>query len=144
MDEVIYKAANRARVALTHGGKTLVVIDGNKMAHYSDEHGLAPLLTLLETDALPPRGAVIGDRVVGRASAFLAICAGARAVYALTMADEAIDLLGGRGVLALWGETVPYIVERDLESRFKLDILLKDVENPAEALEIIRDYTKNT
>jgi hypothetical protein len=143
MDEIIYKAANRAKVALTHGGKTFVVIDGNKMTHYSDERGLTPFLTLLDNNASLMRGTVIGDRIAGRASAFLAIYAGAKAIYALTITDEAIDLLNGSPVLAAWGQTIPYLVERDLTSRSKLEILLKDVQNPAEAVKIIRDYPLN-
>ncbi|MDR1916810.1 MAG: DUF1893 domain-containing protein [Synergistaceae bacterium] len=143
MDESIFKAANKAKSALTHGGKTLVVIGDGKILHHSDQRGLTPLLNILDADPAKLEGAVIGDRFVGLASAFLCIYGRAKAVFALTIADDAIDLLGKHGVLATWQQTVPYIVERDLTSRYKLDLLVKDVEYPPEAAEMIRKYIAN-
>lgn len=142
MDTATYKAVNRARVALTHGGKTFVIVGENKLLHYSDEHGLRPLLNLLESDPSQLKDAVVGDRIVGRAAALLCIAGRVKAVFALSIADEAITLFDKHGILATWGETVPYIVEKDLTSRYKLDLFLKDVEDPQMALDQIRKYLK--
>lgn len=140
MDMATYKAVNRARVALTHGGKTFVIVGENKLLHYSDERGLYPLLNLVEAEPAKLKDAVVGDRIVGRAAALLCIAGQVKAVFALSIADEAIELLEKHGILATWGETVPYIVEKDLTSRYKLDLFLKDLDDPQMAAGQIRRY----
>jgi len=140
MDMAIYKAVNRARIALTHGDKTFVIVGDTKLAYYSEERGLYPLLNLIEQEPSKLEGSIIGDRIVGRAAAFLCIFAKVKAVFALYIADEAVDLLENHGITATWRETVPYIVEKDLTSRYKLDLLLKDVEDPRQAVDMVRQY----
>jgi len=140
MDMTIYKAVNRARIALTHGDKTFVIVGDTKLAYYSEERGLYPLLNLIEQEPSKLEGSIIGDRIVGRAAAFLCIFAKVKAVFALYIADEAVDLLENHGITATWRETVPYIVEKDLTSRYKLDLLLKDVEDPRQAVDMVRQY----
>ena|GEM_PF-507301 len=140
MDTATYKAVNRARVALTQGKKTFVIVDENKLLHYSEERGLYPLVNLIETEPSKLEGAVIGDRITGRAAALLCIAGNVKAVFSLIIADEAIRLLEKHDILTAWQETVPYIVERDLSSRYKMDILLKDVAEPWQAAGLIRQY----
>lgn len=140
MDEAMYKAVNRARVSLTHGEKTFVVVGETKLLHYSDGHRVKPFLDLIENDPSMLDGAVIGDRIVGRAAALLCAYCKVKAVFAMSISDEAIEILGAHNILATWRETVPYIVEKDLTSRYKLDVHLKDVDDPAQAVEMIKEY----
>ena len=142
MDPVIYKAANKARVALAHGEKTLIVIRDEKQLHFSTERGMKPLLDIIDKDVELLNGSIVGDRIVGRAAAFLCIYGKARAVYASSMSDEAIELFEKYDILPTWQDAVPYIVERDLKSRYKLDLHVKDVEDPAVAVQMIRDYVE--
>jgi hypothetical protein len=140
MDQAVYKAANRARVALTHGEKTFVVMRDDKLIHHSNERGFKPVLDLMDSDPAKLEGSIVGDRIVGRSAAYLFIFSKVKAVFALSISDEAADLLEKHSILATWQETVPYIVERDLTSRYKLDIYIGDVDDPAKATEMIREY----
>ncbi|MGL6199194.1 MAG: DUF1893 domain-containing protein [Lachnospiraceae bacterium] len=142
MDTATYKAVNRARVALTHGDKTFVIIGENKVNYYSEKRGMAPLLELLEQAPEKLEGAIIGDRIMGRAAAMLCIFGKVKAIFAMSISDEAIDMFEKHHILATWQETVPYIVERDLKSRYKLDLHIKDEEDPQTAVEMIKDYCK--
>lgn len=140
MDPVIYKAANKARIALAHGEKTLIVIRDEKQLHFSTERGMKPLLDVLARDDQLLNGSIVGDRIVGRAAALLCIYGKAKAVFGNSMSDEAIDLLEKNDILPIWRDVVPYIVERDLKSRYKLDLHVKDIKDPTEALGMIRAY----
>lgn len=140
MDATIYKAVNRARISLNQGEKTFVIADDKKLLHYSNKRGLEPLLDLMRNDPAALESAIIGDKIVGRAAALMCIFCNVKAVFALIISDEAIELLEKNGILATWQETVPYIVERDLSSIYKLDLYLKDVEDPNEAVEMIKEY----
>ena len=107
MDTATYKAVNRARVALTQGKKTFVIVDENKLLHYSEERGLYPLVNLIETEPSKLEGAVIGDRITGRAAALLCIAGNVKAVFSLIIADEAIsslDISVGMQILRLFRE----------------------------------------
>lgn len=143
MDPVIYKAANKARIALAHGEKTLIVIRDEKQLHFSVERGMKPLLDIIEKSPELLVGSIIGDRIVGRAAALLCVYGKAKAVFGNSMSDEAIDLLEKHDILPTWRDAVPYIVERDLKSRYLLDLHVKEIDDPAEAYRMIRDYVAN-
>lgn len=140
MDATTYKAVNRARISLNQGEKTFVIADDKKLLHYSDKRGLRPLLDLMQHDPSALEGAIIGDKIVGRAAALMCIFCNVKAVFALIISDGAIELLEKNGILATWQETVPYIVEKDLSSIYKLDLHLKDIEDPQKAVELIKEY----
>jgi len=140
MDEITYKTVNRARVALTHGEKTFVILNETKLLHYSDKHRVAPLLEAIESKPSMLMGAIVGDRIVGRAAALLCAYSNVRAVFAISISDEAIDILDKHNILATWQDTVPYIVEKDLSSRYRLDVHVKDIEDLEQAYIMIKDY----
>jgi len=140
MDEKIYKAVNHARMSLSHSKKSFVVVGESKLLHYTDKRGIEPLLDLIESNPAMLEGAIVGDRIVGRTAALMCIYSKVRVVFAMIISDEAIELLDKHGVLATWQETVPYIVEKNLTSRYKLDLMLKDVEEPEKAVEMIKEY----
>jgi hypothetical protein len=140
MDKAIYRAVSRAKSALTQGGKTFVLVGDDKLLFYSAEHGLAPILGLLDTNPSLLSGAIAGDSIVGLAAAFLLILAGVKAVFAGVITDAASELLSANDVVVTWQETAPYLVDRELRSRDKLDELLKGETDPLKALSIIRTY----
>lgn len=140
MDATTYKAVSRARISLNQGEKTFVIADDKKLLNYSNKHGLRPLLDLMQSDPAALENAIIGDKIVGRAAALMCIFCNVKAVFALIISYEAIELLEKNGILATWQETVPYIVEKDLSSIYKLDLYLKDVEDPNKAAEMIKEY----
>jgi len=140
MTPELYASVKRARVALDHGERTLVVIRGEQMLYHSAERGLGPLVRLLDEDPEILIDSVIGDRLVGRASAFLCLCARAQAVFGMAMSDEALTILTAGGCTPTWREVVPYIAARDMVSRHAADAMLKDVDDPQVALAMIREY----
>lgn len=140
MDQTTYKAVNRARIALTHGEKTFVIVGENTPVHYSAEHRVKPFLDLIDANPSLLDGAIVGDRIVGRAAALLCVYSKIKAVFAVSISDEAIDILGANNILATWQDTVEYIVEKDLKSRYKLDEHLKGIDDPAQAFEKIKKF----
>ena len=55
--------------------------------------GVQPLLRAWETDPELLRGAVVVDKIVGKAAAMLAVLGGCAGVYGLTMSDAAAAYL---------------------------------------------------
>lgn len=140
MDPDLYKVVNKARLGLMHGKKSLVVYRDGKMAHHSDERGMTGLFNLVTSEPEIMKNAVVGDKIVGLAAAYLCIHAQVKAVFAMIISEEAIELLQKHQILPTWQTTVAYIVERDLSSRYKLDLQLAGVNSVTEAVERIRDF----
>jgi hypothetical protein len=140
MDPLIYKAVNRARIALTHGDKTFVVVNETSLLYHTGGRGLSPILKLLDERADFLENAVVGDKIAGRAAALLFLYAKVKAVYACCISDEAVSILEDSNCIVTWRETIPYLVERDFSSRSRLDVYLEGVSDPAEAEKKIREF----
>ena len=74
-------------VSLHRDGYTCVLCDRDRVLT-SREHGLAPLIRLLDTnESLQDMAAA--DHLIGRAAALLLLAAGVKAVYGEVMSEEA-------------------------------------------------------
>jgi hypothetical protein len=113
---------------------SLEVYAGDQLIFFSDRNWVYPLLDLerfLATGGRP-EGELIGrDKVVGKAAAMIMVHLGITRVHALMMSELARDFLTGRGIPFEHERLVPRILCRTEE-------LLKDVEDPAEAHQMIK------
>ena len=119
----------RAVSLLHRDGYTCVLCDRDRVLT-SREHGLAPLIRLLDTnESLQDMAAA--DRLIGRAAALLLLAAGVKAVYGEVMSEEAHRLLSDAGVrteILNRAGTAPCPMEQAAEA----------VTDPAEALPVLR------
>ena len=125
---------NNAIDALS-GDVTCVVIKGDKMLS-SLERGIAPLIRFLADDADALRDALIADKIIGRAAAYIAIHGGAAEVYGEVMTDEAMNLLTGSGVKASRKTGCQHIINRRGDGICPMEAATASVSCPAEAYEI--------
>lgn len=100
--------------ALIAGGKTLVIARDGVIREAQTERGLAPLLAALDAGRL--RGAVVFDKVVGRAAAAIYAEGKARRVIALLAGEGAAEICHAAGVRLEAGKTVPRILNRAKEA----------------------------
>lgn len=104
-------------------------------------HGLEPLLRLLDGGKL--KGALVVDRVIGRAAAAILVAGGARKVHALLMSDEAKAFLDARGVACAAEKRVPKILNRELSGACPLEDAVKSLDNPETMLKALRVRIKD-
>lgn len=105
--------------ALIAGGKACVVACGGVIVATGEGRGVKPMLEMLDKGVLP--GAVVADRVCGRASAAICIEGGVRKVVSPVMAEGAMKLLEAHGVAAEAGAVVPSILNRDRSGGCPMD-----------------------
>ena len=84
------------------------------------------------------RGAIVVDKVIGRAAAFIAIKGGACGVHGELLSAEARELLQKHGIPVTGGRTVPQILNRKLDGLCPLEASVQGIENPAAALRALR------
>ena len=125
---------------LQEDGATLVVARQGVIVRVSKDRGISPLLSAMDAGLLG--GAIVMDRVIGRAAA--GICANAFASEVITpLAAE-----GAAAILALSGgrltaeKTVPKILDRDQADLCPMEKAVLDEENPEKMVEKIRAVLK--
>lgn len=97
--------------------------------------GVAPLLELRREGAL--KGAVVVDKVVGRAAAAICIASGAVRVHARIMADDAAKMLKEAGVAAEAAKSVPKILAKDLATSCPMERLVEGLSSPGEMVKAL-------
>lgn len=120
---------------LPAGASVVAWRDGAVVARASGR-GVGPLLALL--DARQLRGAVVCDKVVGRAAAAICVAGGARKVCAELMSEPAATFLAARGVPSEAARRTPQIDSRDRSGPCPMEVAVRDLEDPAEMVGAIR------
>lgn len=113
---------------------SFVVIKDGSVVFESTDRGLKPFVKAIESTNL--KGALIGDRMVGRASAMLACYSEPSAIYTLGITKEALAILNSRRIKVVYDAVI------EMPSCI-YDATLKGVEEPEEAYRIVKEMTED-
>lgn len=107
------------------------------------ENGVMPLLMQLNTaDGL--RNAVVADRVIGRAAAFLMVYGGVAEVYTRVLSAHAQEVFDRYGVRFYAEKTVDYIVNRRGDGMCPMEEACLTVDTPEQAYEVLLKKVKDS
>jgi hypothetical protein len=126
----------RAREILTEGGYTCVLCRDSAV-YTATARGVKPLVDWLDS-GLDLHGFSAADKVVGRATAFLYVLLGVRAVHALVMSTPAREALEANGIKALCDREVSGIINRRGDGPCPFEEAVLGINSPSEALKAIR------
>ena len=117
-------------------GAAVVVARGGVILAVGEGRGLVPLLRLYDAGKLS--GAIVMDKVVGRAAA--AICAegGAAKVYASLAGKGAAELLEGRGIPFAAEKTVETILDHEQTGSCPMEQAVSGLDDPKKMVEAIQ------
>ena len=117
-------------------GTSVVVARGGVIIATEDGRGLDPLLKLFDAGKLS--GAVVMDKVIGRAAA--AICAegGAAKVYAVLAGKGAAELFEKRGIPFAAEKTVETILNHEQTGSCPMEKAVSGLDEPKKMIEAIR------
>ena len=102
-----------------------------------DKNG-SPLLRLYERDKKAMEGAVIVDKVIGRAAAAIAINGKAKHVYGLVMSEDAQRFLQENGISSSCSLKVHRILNRKSNGLCPLEQSVLGINDPQKALEALK------
>lgn len=125
---------------LEDSGDTLAVLKDGEVVFHSQERGLKPLYGLYKTRPELLKGALVADRVTGKAAAVLSVVCGAEEVYSDLISDHALQVLEAGGVRASYGEKVPYIVNRTQTGMCPMEALVLDADTPEEGVRLLNEF----
>lgn len=129
----------RAREILEQSGYTCVLCRQDQVKTCT-ARGVRPLVELL--DAGQWSGYSAADKVIGKATAFLYVLLGVRAVYTPVISESAVRILHRYRIELVCGQIVPAILNRDQTGFCPMETAVRDIEDPQEALRAIRATMK--
>ena len=128
-----------AKEVLSKKEVSIVLISYGKIWREKKGNGIKPILELVEEMGDELSEYVIGDRILGRASAFLCRYANVQAVYSPQATKTAIAILILGGIPCQIDQMIPFIKNRDGTGKCPFEDLLKGIEKPDEAYKILKE-----
>ena len=139
VNEEVVRDLELARGVLSTTDSSIVVISYGKIWKKKKGDGIKPILEVIEEMGEDIHGYVIGDRILGRASALLCRYAKAQGVYSPQGTKTGIALMIMGGVPCQVDELIPQIMNRNGDGLCPFEKMLKDVDTPEEAYKILKD-----
>jgi len=130
-----------AKQDLEESGYTCVLRKGDNTCS-SFEHGVKPLLQWID-EGKDYSGYGAADQVVGKAAALLYIYLGVRDLYGQVISEPALGVLAEHGVTCMYGEKVPYIINRKKDGMCPMEQTVLTISDPAEAVEALKSKVRS-
>jgi len=130
-----------AKKILSDKDVSIVLIKYKKIWKEKKGAGVKPIFDLIDEMGDEISEYVVGDRILGKASAFLCRYANVKAVYSPQATKTAIAILILGGIPCQVDQMIPFIKNRDGTGLCPFENLLKDVEKPDVAYKIIKEKT---
>ncbi len=126
----------KAKEELKSNGYTCVLCNGEKLQCLT-ERGVRPILSCLDS-GYDYSGYSAADRVVGKATAFLYVLLGVKAVYAQVISQSALQVMKEHNVAIESDVVAEYIINRRGDGICPFEAAVLDVSEPSKAYEIIK------
>ncbi|MBQ7956090.1 MAG: DUF1893 domain-containing protein [Lachnospiraceae bacterium] len=130
----------KAKEWLLSGAYTCVVCKDGKCV-VSTQRGVAPLVKWLKSGD-DFKGYYAADKVIGKATAFLYVLLGIKAVYAGVISKTALRVLQEHDIATEYDKLVENIINRQGDGICPFEAAVLDVDNAKAAYEIIQSKMK--
>ena len=128
------KAMSQARDLIVSGKAQCVLVRNGAIVYQQKGRGVAPLLTLYKTQRDKMKGAVVVDKVIGRAAASIAICGEVRHVHGEIMSEDAAEFLKEHNITSSSTLMVKRILNRKRNGLCPLEQSVLGIRDPRKAL----------
>ncbi|MDO4587621.1 MAG: DUF1893 domain-containing protein, partial [Planctomycetia bacterium] len=118
------------------GEAKCVLLRDDKIAAVESGRGVMPLLNIAERESL--EGAVIVDKVIGRAAAAILIAGNVAAVHGELMSEDAVEWLGIHRITTSYAHLVPRILNQDRSGLCPLEQTVMGIDDPEQALAALK------
>jgi len=128
-----------AKEVLSKKDVSIVLISCGKIWKEKKGNGIKPILELVEEMGNELSEYIIGDRILGRASAFLCRYANVKAVYSPQATKTAIAILILGGVPCQIDQMIPHIKNRDGTGMCPFEKMLENIVEPEVAYNVLKE-----
>ena len=124
---------------LNLGGYSCVIMNDGQTRTFR-QRGVADLYDLIENEPNFLHGALVADKVIGKAAASLMTIGGVAKVFTNVISQPALDVFNNAGIPVDYINLVPNIINRDKTGFCPLETLCIDHATPTESLPVIRKF----
>lgn len=122
---------------LNEQGLSLLVFNHDSLTTHANR-GVQDLLQLISEQPERLQGAVVADKIIGKAAAAIMATGGVREVHTNIICTPAKRLFEQQGILIFATEEVPMILNRDKSSMCPIDTQIADIESIEECVAILQ------
>ena len=126
---------------LNEQGLSLLVYNHDSLTTHANR-GVQDLLQLISEQPERLNGAVVADKIIGKAAAVLMATGGVREVHTNIICTPAKQLFEQQGILVFATEEVPMILNRDRSSMCPIDTQIAEVESIEDCVAILQNMPK--
>jgi len=128
-----------ARGVLAETDCSIVVVKNGDVLIKKKGDGIRPILEVIEELKEEIQGSIVGDRILGKASALLCRYSKIKGVYSPQATKTAIAVLIIAGIPSQIDEMIPYIKNRSGSDVCPFEKMLSGIDSPEEAYEILKE-----
>ena len=134
-----YTAMEKAKAMIASEEASFVVIKNNQIIYQDKGNGVKPIMKVLDTDRELLQGAVIVDKIIGKAAAMMLSMGGAVSVYGSLMSQAAEEYLEKKGIEHSYGRCIQVISNRTGDGLCPLERAVADIDDEAQAYEKLKE-----
>ena len=122
---------------LNEQGLSLLVYNHDSLTTH-DNRGVQDLLQLISDQPERLQGAIVADKIIGKAAAAIMATGGVKEVHTNIICTPAKELFKSQGILVFATEEVPMILNRDRSAMCPIDTQIADIESIEECVEVLQ------
>lgn len=126
---------------LNEQGLSLLVYNDSTLTTHTNR-GVQDLLALISEQPERLNGAIVADKLIGKAAAAIMAAGGVREVHTNLICTAGKQLLQSKGVVVFAAEEVPQILNRDRSAQCPFDAQLNEIESVEECVTILQNMPK--
>lgn len=127
-------------ISILHQGNYSCVIKNGDEIRTFTQRGVADLFDLFHSEPAFLQGAIIADKVVGRAAFALMLAGGVSHLYTDLISSKALELLENNNLKVTYQTEVPIIINRDKTDWCPLEKLCMEERSVPNILNIITNF----
>ena len=127
-----------ARKMLKENKAACVLMKDGKIIMTENGRGVSPLLVIYDKQKGNMKDTVVVDKVIGRATAAIAICGKVKHVHAEVMSQEAVDFLNEYKITSSYTLLVPRILNRTRDGLCPMESTVLNITDPYKAVDAVR------
>lgn len=131
---------NKDLISLLTSSDASLVVSNHGVVRTFFKKGVRDLEDLLDHDPEFLKGAVVVDKVVGKASAGMMAFGGVRELHALTLSALALPMLEAGGIEYSYDLMVDHIIIPEGDDRCPLEKIVAEAKTPEEVVRLLREH----
>jgi len=139
VDEKVIEDMDLARGVLSETDCSIVVVKNGGVLIKKKGDGIRPILDVIDELKEEIQDSIVGDRILGKASALLCRYSKAKGVYSPKATKTAIAVLIVAGIPSQIDEMIPYIRNGDGSDVCPFEKMLSDINSPELAYEVLKE-----